>query len=56
MQMLGGGAALMAISAAAGELTGLDWSTASTAVLGAWIYVAAFRPVAYGSYLWLLNW
>ena len=53
--MLGGGAALMAISAASGELTGLDWSTASTAVFGAWIYVAAFRPVAYGSYLWLLN-
>ena len=30
MQMLGGGAALMAISAVSGELVGLDWSTVST--------------------------
>ena len=55
MQMLGGGAALMAISAVSGEFVGLDWSTVSTAAFGAWIYVAAFGSVAYGSYLWLLK-
>ena len=55
MQMLGGGAALMAISAVSGEFVGLDWSTVSPAAFGAWIYVAAFGSVAYGSYLWLLK-
>ena len=55
MQMLGGGAVLMAISVASGELAGLDWSAVSPAAFGAWIYVAAFGSVAYGSYLWLLK-
>ncbi len=55
MQMLGGGAVLMAISAASGEWAGLDWSTVSAAAFGAWIYVAAFGSVAYGCYLWLLK-
>ncbi|MCY4637332.1 MAG: EamA family transporter [Acidobacteria bacterium] len=55
MQMLGGGAALLAISAASGELAGLDWSTVSPAAFGAWVYVAAFGSVAYGCYLWLLK-
>ena len=55
MQMLGGGAVLMAMSAAAGEFTTLDWSNVSRAAFGAWIYVAAFGSVAYGCYLWLLK-
>ena len=55
MQMLVGGATLMALSAASGELAGLDWSAVSPAAFGAWIYVAAFGSVAYGSYLWLLK-
>ena len=55
MQMLGGGAVLMAISVASGELVGLDWSAVSPAAFGAWIYVAVFGSVAYGSYLWLLK-
>ena len=55
MQMLGGGAVLMALSAASGELATLDWSTVSPAAFGAWIYVAAFGSVAYGCYLWLLK-
>ena len=55
MQMLGGGAVLMAISVASGESAGLDWSAVSPAAFGAWIYVAAFGSVAYGSYLWLLK-
>ena len=53
--MLGGGAVLMTISAASGELTRLDWSTVSPAAFGAWVYVAAFGSVAYGCYLWLLK-
>ena len=55
MQMLGGGAVLMAISVASGESAGLDLSAVSPAAFGAWIYVAAFGSVAYGSYLWLLK-
>lgn len=55
MQMLGGGAALLVISALSGEWAGLDWSTVSPTAFGAWIYVAAFGSVAYGSYLWLLK-
>ena len=55
MQMLGGGAVLMAMSATTGELAGLDWSTVSPAAFGAWVYVAAFGSVAYGCYLWLLK-
>ena len=55
MQMLGGGAVLMAISVASGEMVGLDWSAVSPAAFGAWIYVATFGSVAYGSYLWLLK-
>jgi drug/metabolite transporter (DMT)-like permease len=55
MQMLGGGAVLLAISAASGELATLDWSTVSPAAFGAWFYVAAFGSVAYGCYLWLLK-
>ena len=55
MQMLGGGAVLLALSAASGELAGLDWSTVSPAAFGAWFYVAAFGSVAYGCYLWLLK-
>ena len=55
MQMLGGGAVLMAMSATSGELVGLDWSTVSPAAFGAWVYVAAFGSVAYGCYLWLLK-
>ncbi len=55
MQMLGGGAVLLAMSAASGELAGLDWSTVSPAAFGAWTYLAAFGSVAYGCYLWLLK-
>ena len=55
MQMLGGGAVLMTLSAASGEFTTLDWSTVSPAAFGAWVYVAAFGSVAYGCYLWLLK-
>ena len=55
MQMLGGGAVLLAMSAASGEFTTLDWSTVSPAAFGAWFYVAAFGSVAYGCYLWLLK-
>lgn len=55
MQMLGGGAVLMVLSAASGELTRLDWSTVSPAAFGAWFYVAALGSVAYGCYLWLLK-
>ena len=55
MQMLGGGAVLLVISAVSGEWAALDWSTVSPTAFGAWIYVAAFGSVAYGSYLWLLK-
>ena len=55
MQMLGGGAVLLGMSAASGELAGLDWRTVSPAAFGAWGYVAAFGSVAYGCYLWLLK-
>ncbi|MXZ70143.1 MAG: EamA family transporter [Acidobacteria bacterium] len=55
MQMLGGGAVLMAISVLSGESAKLDWSAVSHTAFGAWIYVAAFGSVAYGSYLWLLK-
>lgn len=55
MQMLGGGAVLMVLSAASGELTRLDWSAVSPAAFGAWAYVAALGSVAYGCYLWLLK-
>ena len=55
MQMLGGGAVLLALSAAAGELGGFDWGAVSPGAFGAWAYVAAFGSVAYGCYLWLLK-
>ena len=55
MQMLGGGAVLLALSAAAGELGGFDWDAVSPGAFGAWAYVAAFGSVAYGCYLWLLK-
>lgn len=55
MQMLGGGGVLLALSAAAGELRGLDWGAVSPGAFGAWAYVAAFGSVAYGCYLWLLK-
>ena len=55
MQMLGGGAVLLAMSAASGEFTTHDWSSVSPAAFGAWFYVAAFGSVAYGCYLWLLK-
>ncbi len=55
MQMLGGGAVLLALSAASGELRGLDWGAISPGAFGAWAYVAAFGSVAYGCYLWLLK-
>ncbi len=55
MQMLGGGAVLLVISGASGEWAAMDWSTVSPTAFGAWIYVAAFGSVAYGSYLWLLK-
>lgn len=55
MQMLGGGVVLMAMSAAAGEFSGFDWSRVSLTAFGAWFYVAAFGSVAYGCYLWLLK-
>ena len=55
MQMLGGGAVLISMSAASGEWTGLDWSSVSPGAFGAWIYVAALGSVAYGCYLWLLK-
>ena len=55
MQMLGGAAVLMTLSAASGEFTTLDWSAVSPAAFGAWVYVAAFGSVAYGCYLWLLK-
>ena len=55
MQMLGGGAVLIAMSAVSGEWTGLEWSAVSPTAFGAWIYVAAFGSVAYGCYLWLLK-
>ncbi len=55
MQMLGGGVVLLALSAATGELRGLDWGAVSPAAFGAWAYVAAFGSVAYGCYLWLLK-
>ena len=55
MQMLGGGAVLIAMSAASGEWTGLDWSAVSPGAFGAWVYVAALGSVAYGCYLWLLK-
>ncbi len=55
MQMLGGGAVLLAVSAAAGEPRGLDWGAISAGAFGAWAYVAAFGSVAYGCYLWLLK-
>ena len=55
MQMLGGGAVLLAMSAAAGEPARLDWGAVSPAAFAAWVYVAAFGSVAYGCYLWLLK-
>ena len=55
MQMLGGGAVLLALSAVAGELRELDWGAISPGAFGAWAYVAAFGSVAYGCYLWLLK-
>ena len=55
MQMLGGGVVLLALSAAAGELPGLDWGAISPGAFAAWAYVAAFGSVAYGCYLWLLK-
>ena len=55
MQMLGGGAVLLALSLGAGELRGLDWGAVSPGAFGAWAYVAAFGSVAYGCYLWLLK-
>ncbi|MDE0125422.1 MAG: EamA family transporter, partial [Bryobacterales bacterium] len=55
MQMLGGGVVLLALSAAAGELRGLDWGAVSPGAFAAWAYVAAFGSVAYGCYLWLLK-
>lgn len=55
MQMIGGGAVLAVLSAASGELTGLDWSQVSAGAFGAWLYVAVFGSVAYGCYLWLLK-
>ena len=55
MQMLGGGVVLLALSAVAGELRGLDWSAVSPGAFGAWAYVAALGSVAYGCYLWLLK-
>ena len=55
MQMLGGGVVLLALSAATGELRGLDWGAVSPAAFGAWAYVSAFGSVAYGCYLWLLK-
>ena len=55
MQMLGGGAVLLALSAAAGEPRGLDWSGVSRGAFAAWAYVAVFGSVAYGCYLWLLK-
>ena len=55
MQMLGGGAVLVGMSLASGELAGLDWQAVSPAAFGAWGYVAVLGSVAYGSYLWLLK-
>ena len=55
MQMLGGGAVLLALSVAAGEPRGLDWGAISPGSFAAWAYVAAFGSVAYGCYLWLLK-
>ena len=55
MQMLGGGAVLLALSAGAGEPGRVDWSAVSPGAFGAWAYVAAFGSVAYGCYLWLLK-
>lgn len=55
MQMLGGGAVLLAVSAASGEVRGLDWSAVSPGAFGAWAYVAVLGSVAYGCYLWLLK-
>ena len=55
MQMLGGGAVLLALSAASGEPRGLDWGAISPGAFGAWAYVAGFGSVAYGCYLWLLK-
>ncbi len=55
MQMLGGAAALAAMSLASDEAAGLDLRTVSATALGAWAYVAVFGSVAYGCYLWLLK-
>ena len=55
MQMLGGGAVLLAMSAVSGEFATVDWSSVSPAAFGAWFYVSAFGSVAYGCYLWLLK-
>ena len=55
MQMLGGGAVLMVLSALTGELSQFSWTALSSGAIGAWVYVTVFGSVAYGSYLWLLK-
>ena len=55
MQMLGGGAVLMVLSALTGEFSQISWTAVSYNAIGAWVYVTVFGSVAYGSYLWLLK-
>lgn len=56
MQMIAGGAPMLLIGAATGEISGTDWSRVSLASGGAWLYLTIFGSlVAFTAYIWLLT-
>lgn len=55
MEMLSGGAALLVIALAAGELNSFDPAQVSTRSAVAWVYLTVIGPIAFVAYAWLLR-
>jgi drug/metabolite transporter (DMT)-like permease len=55
MEMLSGGAALLVVSVAVGELNGFDLTAASKRSLIALLYLIIFGSGAFAAYVWLLR-
>ncbi len=55
MEMLSGGAALLIIALAVGEVNGFDPAQVSSRSAIGWVYLTVIGPIAFVAYAWLLR-
>jgi drug/metabolite transporter (DMT)-like permease len=55
MEMLSGGAALLIIALAVGEVNGFDLARVSSRSAIGWVYLTVIGPIAFVAYAWLLR-